>query len=163
MQNFIRINSYVLNIFCKMNSKKDIWRKLCFSTLFSKFRHIRARFLSARKLSVIKDHLKKRIKLFPVGPDFFLFSNPILTGLHSFKNKLYFYGVTLWSVRPVKIGFEKRKKSGLTGNSFILFFKWSFITLNFRALKNLARMCRNFEKRVDKISFLQIFSLKLIL
>ena len=81
VQNFIRINSYVLNIFCRMNSKKDIWRKLFSSTLFKKFRYIPERFLSARKLSVIKDHLKKRIKLFPVWPDLFLFSNPILTGL----------------------------------------------------------------------------------
>ena len=73
VQNFMRINSYVLNIFYRMSFKENIWRKLILSTLFSKFRHIRARFLSARKLSVIKDHLKKRIKLFPVCPHFFLF------------------------------------------------------------------------------------------
>ena len=75
VQNFMRINSYVLNIFYRMSFKENIWRKLILSTLFSKFRHIRARFLSARKLSVIKDHLKKRIKLFPVCPHFFLFWN----------------------------------------------------------------------------------------
>ena len=57
---------------------------------------------------------------------------------------------TLIVYRPVKIGAkmsQKRKKSYQTGNSFILFFKWYFITLNFRALKNLAGMCRNFEKK----------------
>ena len=56
-----------------------------------------------------------------------------------------------------------RKKSQQTGTSFILFFKWSLILVNFWALKNLGGMCRNFEKRVEKNSFLQIFSLKLIL
>ena len=137
MQNFIRINSYVLNIFCRTNSKKDIWRNLFFSTLFSKFRHIPPRFLSAQKLTNNKDHLKKRIKLFPVCNDFFLISNPILTEL---RNKC------VW------------KKWEKTGNSFILFFKWYLITLKFWELKNLTGFGRNFEKMVDKIRFLQIFS-----
>ena len=56
-----------------------------------------------------------------------------------------------------------RKKSLQAGNCFILFFKWSLITINFWAPKNHGGMCRNFEKRVDKISFFQISSLKLIL
>ena len=58
---------------------------------------------------------------------------------------------------------KKRKKSQQTGNSFILFFKWSLILVIFWALKNLGEMCRNFENRVEKNSFLQIFSLKLFL
>ena len=56
-------------------------KKTDFVNPFFKISHIPARFLSAWKLTNINDHLKKRIKLFPVGPDFFLFSNPILTGL----------------------------------------------------------------------------------
>ena len=48
---------------------------------------------------------------------------------------------------------KKRKKSQQTGNSFILFFKWSLILVNFRALKNLGGMCRNFEKWVEKKTF----------
>ena len=35
-QNFIRINSYILNIFSRMSFKEDIWRKLILLTLFSK-------------------------------------------------------------------------------------------------------------------------------
>ena len=45
---------------------------------------------------------------------------------------------------------KKRKKSQQTGNSFILFFKWSLILVIFWTLKNLGGMCRNFEKRVEK-------------
>ena len=63
----------------------------------------------------------------------------------------------------VKIGFEIRKKSLQAGNSFILFFKWSLLLVNFWALKNLGGMCRNFEKRVEKNRFLQISFLEFVL
>ena len=56
-----------------------------------------------------------------------------------------------------------RKKSFQAGNCFILFFKWSLITINFWALKNLGGMCRNFEKRVEKNRFLQISFLEFVL
>ena len=85
MQNFMRINSYVLNIFYRMSFKENIWRKLILSTLLKKFWHILARFLSALKLSVIKYHLMKRIKLFPVWSHFF---NPLLIGLCVISNSL---------------------------------------------------------------------------
>ena len=69
----------------------------------------------------------------------------------------------IFNSRPDKIGFEKEKKWEKTGNSFIFFFKWYLITLKFWALKNLTGFGRNFEKMVDKIRFLQIFSSELIL
>ena len=69
--------------------------------------------------------------------------------------------VTIYS--SVKIGFEIRKKSFQAGNCFILFFKWSLITINFWAPKNHGGMCRNFEKRVEKNRFLQISFLEFVL